>query len=75
MVAGGVACNKVLRERMAQLTPKGVKLRIAKPINCTDNAAMVAGIGYHHFINKEFSELNFDAYARLPQIVKVPFIK
>ena len=75
VVAGGVACNKVLRERMAELTPKGVKLRIAKPINCTDNAAMVAGIGYHHFMNKEFSELNFDAYARLPEISEVPFIK
>ena len=75
VVAGGVACNKVLRERMAKLTPKGVKLRIAKPVHCTDNAAMVAGIGYHHFVNKEFADLDFDAYARLPQISKVPFIR
>lgn len=74
VVAGGVACNSVLRQRLAELTPNNIKLRIAKPVNCTDNAAMVAGIGYHYFKNELFSELDFDAFARLPEISKVPFI-
>jgi len=74
VVAGGVACNAELRRLMAEKCPKGVALRIAPPKFCTDNAAMVGGIAWHSFRRKEFTSLNADSFARLPRIVRVPFI-
>lgn len=42
---GGVARNKLLRKRLAELAESHkLRLRIAAPDFCTDNAAMVAGI-------------------------------
>ena len=74
VVAGGVACNAELRRMMAEKLPKGIKLKIAKPIFCTDNAAMVGGIAWHSFHRNEFSALDMDSFARLPRFVRVPFI-
>ncbi len=72
--AGGVACNGVLRQRLTDLTPPEVKLALAARKHCTDNAAMVGGIGYHYHRHGADSSLDIDAYARLPQLLKVPFI-
>ncbi len=45
VVAGGVACNGVLRERLQQEGLKaGVTVHIADPNLCTDNAAMIASV-------------------------------
>ena len=74
VVAGGVACNAELRRMMAERLPKKVDLKIAPPKYCTDNAAMVGGIAWHAFNKKDFAALNIDSFARLPQIVRVPFI-
>ena len=74
VVAGGVACNAELRRMMAEKLPKGIKLKIAKPVFCTDNAAMVGGIAWHSFRRNEFSTLDMDSFARLPRFVRVPFI-
>ncbi len=74
VVAGGVACNAELRRMMAEKLPKGIKLKIAKPVFCTDNAAMVGGIAWHSFRRNEFSALDMDSFARLPRFVRVPFI-
>ena len=74
VVAGGVACNAELRRMMAEKLPRGVKLKIAKPVFCTDNAAMVGGIAWHSFRRNEFSALDMDSFARLPRFVRVPFI-
>ena len=74
VVAGGVACNAELRRMMAERLPKKVTLKIAPPKYCTDNAAMVGGIAWHAFKNGTFSALDMDAFARLPQIVSVPFV-
>ena len=74
VLAGGVACNKLLRELMQKKAPKGVTVRIAPPKYCTDNAAMVAGIGYHSFKRGEFLAPEADSFARLPGIVRVPFL-
>ncbi|HGE72558.1 TPA: tRNA (adenosine(37)-N6)-threonylcarbamoyltransferase complex transferase subunit TsaD [Candidatus Poribacteria bacterium] len=47
-VAGGVAANSGLRKRfMERCQEMGYKLYFPRPILCTDNAAMIAGIGYH----------------------------
>jgi N6-L-threonylcarbamoyladenine synthase len=74
VVAGGVACNAELRRVMADRLPKKIDLRIAPPKYCTDNAAMVGGIAWHAFKKGEFSDLDIDSFARLPQIVSVPFV-
>ena len=43
VVAGGVACNGVLRSELEQACEKeGVRLLLAHPSLCTDNAAMIA---------------------------------
>ena len=47
VVAGGVAANKGLREKMAELAVKeGFKLTVPSFKYCTDNAAMIAVAGY-----------------------------
>ena len=74
VVAGGVACNAELRRMMAEKLPQGINLKIAKPVFCTDNAAMVGGIAWHSFRRGEFSLLDMDSFARLPRFVRVPFI-
>jgi N6-L-threonylcarbamoyladenine synthase len=44
VVAGGVACNSRLRERLAELAAEGgCEVFAPAPILCTDNAAMIAG--------------------------------
>ena len=74
VAAGGVACNALLRRELAAALPKNILLRIAEPRYCTDNAAMVAGLGYHCYRQKLYDDLEFDAYARLPRISKVLFV-
>lgn len=74
VVSGGVACNAVLRARFEAVTPRGVRLFLAERRHCTDNAAMVAGVGFHHFRRGEFATFDIDAFARLPRITQVPFI-
>ncbi|MBR7131396.1 MAG: tRNA (adenosine(37)-N6)-threonylcarbamoyltransferase complex transferase subunit TsaD [Lentisphaeria bacterium] len=74
VVAGGVACNAELRRMMAERLPKRVNLLIAPPKYCTDNAAMVGGIAWHSYRKNGFSAMDMDAFARLPQIVRVPFL-
>ena len=47
-VVGGVSLNKRLREKMAAMAEKrGLRLVLAEPQYCTDNAAMVAGLAFH----------------------------
>ncbi len=74
VVSGGVACNAVLRERFRQQTPEGIRLHLAERRHCTDNAAMVAGCGWHFFRRGEFAGPDIDSFARLPQITRVPFV-
>ena len=75
IAAGGVACNAVLRERLSSECPKNVKLLLAAPAYCTDNAAMIGGLGYYHYIadNGRGDGVGFDAFARLPEITAVRF--
>ena len=74
VLCGGVACNSVLRERLTEKAPKHLKLFIAERKYCTDNAAMVAGLGYYMFEKNEISGSGIDAFARLPMISHAPFV-
>ncbi len=48
LLGGGVVSNKVLRQEMRKLAlAEGINLFIPSPILCTDNAAMVASLGYY----------------------------
>jgi len=61
-VGGGVACNTRLREKMAARAAKdGVTCYFPPPKFCTDNAAMIAGLGYHLFKAGRISDLYLDA--------------
>ena len=61
-VGGGVAANRRLRERLeARAHEEGVRLHVAPPQLCTDNAAMAA-IAVERFRAGEFADLDLDAY-------------
>ena len=48
IVGGGVSLNGALREALAKVADRaGVKLLVAKPKYCGDNAAMIAGLAYY----------------------------
>lgn len=66
-VAGGVAANSALREKMASMAEeRGVALMIPPVKYCTDNAAMVALAGYHRFERGELAGLDLNPRAYLP---------
>jgi N6-L-threonylcarbamoyladenine synthase len=61
LLAGGVAANLALRERLeAELAPVGIGLRYPPVAFCTDNAAMIAAAGYFHLRLGERSGLDLD---------------
>ncbi len=48
LVAGGVACNRRLRAEMtARAAECGLRALFPSPAYCTDNAVMIAGLGWH----------------------------
>jgi N6-L-threonylcarbamoyladenine synthase len=49
VVAGGVAANSVLRRDLAaKCAQEGISLHLTPMKFCTDNAAMIAALGYHY---------------------------
>jgi N6-L-threonylcarbamoyladenine synthase len=63
-VVGGVACNQRLRELMrARAAEHGLSCVFPSPAYCTDNAAMIAGLGYHRLAAGELASLAADASA------------
>ncbi|MBG0771480.1 MAG: tRNA (adenosine(37)-N6)-threonylcarbamoyltransferase complex transferase subunit TsaD [Anaerolineaceae bacterium] len=64
VVAGGVSANKRLRERMLAESKRPVHI---PPLSlCTDNAAMIAGAGYYHYIRDDFTPMSFDVLPTWP---------
>lgn len=64
VVAGGVSANKRLREKFMSESKRPVHI---PPLSlCTDNAAMIAGAGYYHFAQQDFSSPDFDVLPTWP---------
>lgn len=65
-VAGGVAANSFLREKMQQECDKeGITLYYPSPIYCTDNAAMIGVQGYYEYMAGRRSGLDLNAVPNL----------
>ena len=62
VVGGGVAANTYLRERLGQ---SGYRVSIPSFRLCTDNGAMIAGLGYHLLKNGQDSRLDVNAQSRV----------
>ncbi|OHD71751.1 MAG: tRNA (adenosine(37)-N6)-threonylcarbamoyltransferase complex transferase subunit TsaD [Spirochaetes bacterium RBG_16_49_21] len=65
VVAGGVAANGRLRELLAEEKRPDETVIMPSPALCTDNAAMVAGIGYHYFLTGRSDDRSVDVHARV----------
>ena len=66
VLAGGVACNSRLRERLSDaLEKKGKKLYVPSPILCTDNGAMIAAAAYRKAREGKFASLSLDVFPGL----------
>ncbi|MEY2808368.1 MAG: hypothetical protein RIR65_2785, partial [Planctomycetota bacterium] len=64
LVAGGVACNRRLREQMArEAARRGVRALFPSPAYCTDNAAMIAGHAAPLLLAGRVAGLGLDAQA------------
>lgn len=65
VIAGGVAANGRLREMIEDARVKGERVIIPPPVLCTDNAAMVAGLGFQYFREGLYDDLSIDARPRI----------
>ena len=67
IVAGGVAANEGLRLRLTEVCSQlDVQLTIPPLQLCTDNAAMIASVGYYLYIKGEWSKLDLNGVPGLP---------
>ncbi len=65
-IAGGVASNSALREKMTEYGKKhNISVLYPPPVLCTDNAAMIACAGYYGYIRGERAELTLNAVPSL----------
>ena len=67
VLAGGVACNSYLREKLSIDGGKaGFEVFYPSPVLCTDNAVMIAARAYYSIVNGEdYADLDLNAYGSL----------
>jgi len=67
LLAGGVAANRGLRERLtAECEKAGVQFYYPPMELCTDNAAMIGAAGYYKLLRGEFADWKLNAVPNLP---------
>ena len=65
VVVGGVAANTALRNRLAEKARETDRVFFAPPLKyCGDNAAMIAGLGFHLAESGRYADLYSDVYSR-----------
>ena len=76
VIAGGVASNKNIRQKLIELSLKEKFDPIFPPINlCSDNAAMIAMVGLEKYKLGLYDNLDFPARPRWPLDEKAVFLK
>lgn len=66
VIAGGVASNSYLRKSMQSLCSRLELKYLIPPLKyCTDNGAMVGGLGYHTFLEKGGDSLDLEVFSRV----------
>jgi len=62
VLAGGVAANSLLKERLEiEASNRGIRFAYPPLKLCTDNGAMIAAAGHYHFIAKNYAPWNLNA--------------
>lgn len=65
-LAGGVAANSELREKMTkEAEKKGIKTIYPPAVLCTDNAVMIACAGYYGYLEGDFADMTLNALPSL----------
>ena len=64
VLGGGVAANRALRDTLAAAcSERDLDFHAAQTAYCTDNAAMIAAMGYHLLVSGDVAGLDLHAYA------------
>jgi len=67
VLAGGVACNSLLRARANEACQRlGARVFLPPPILCTDNAAMIGCAGYYRYREGRIADLDLNAVPSMP---------
>lgn len=65
-LAGGVASNSALREKMTRFADKnGINVLYPKPVLCTDNAVMIGCAGYYEYLAGNIADMTLNAVPSL----------
>tara|TARA_B100000287_G_scaffold331742_1_gene316654 strand:- start:97 stop:1164 length:1068 start_codon:yes stop_codon:yes gene_type:complete len=76
VIAGGVAANKGIRNKLIKVSNENNFKTIFPNINlCSDNAAMIAMVGLEKYNLKQFNKLDFQANPRWALDEKAKFLK
>lgn len=62
---GGVAANSLLRKELKELEKGGYTVTFPSLKLCTDNGAMIAGLGYRYLMDENRDNDSLSAYARV----------
>lgn len=62
VLGGGVSANALLRQRIRELADeRALQVCLPEMVYCVDNAAMIAGLAYDHFLAERFDTLGLPA--------------